>query len=199
MVYSVYIYSVIYIVLYICYVITHQYEWGAGAGHSLIILLLNVFFFFFFFVFRFTLWFRHFCCWVNVVDRFGWRWIQFCCVRSVFAYYYYYLQCRRADRKAAYMETRHRAVLSRFVLLIVCIRFGFGFVWFSIWFSNYMVAEGFEFEFRVRFRVRIVSFFGLEQQTQRFMAFGTECKLDKVFFFLFFRIACILRRGKDRV
>lgn len=28
--------------------------------------------------------------------------------------------------------------------------------------------------------------FGLEQQTQRFMAFGTECKLDNVLFFIFF-------------
>lgn len=57
-------------------------------------------------------------------------------MRSVFAYYYYYLQCRRADSKAAYMETRHRAVLSRFVLFIVCSVFGFwfGLVWFG-WFG----------------------------------------------------------------
>lgn len=196
MVYSAYIYSVIYIVLYICYIITHQYEWGAGAGHSLIILLLNVFFFFFF-VFRFTLWFRHFCCWVNVVDRFGWRWIQFCCVRSVFAYYYYYLQCRRADRKAAYMETRHRAVLSRFVLLIVCIRFGFGLVWFSIWFSNYMVAEGFEFEFGFEFELWV--FLGWNNRHNGSWRSVQNASWIKYFFFLFFRIACILRRGIDRV
>lgn len=47
------------------------------------------------------------------------------------------------------METWHRAVLSRFVLLIVvCIRFGFG-IGFRYYISNYMIAEGFEFEFRV--------------------------------------------------
>lgn len=46
-----------------------------------------------------------------------------------------------------------------------------------------MIAEVFEFEFRV------VSF-GLEQQTQRFMAFGTECKLETEYFLLFIIFFC---------
>lgn len=120
-----------------------------GAGHSLIILLIFFFFLFLFLCLGLRCGLGTFAAGVNVVDRIGWRWIQFCCVKSVFAYYYYYLQCRRADRKAAYMETRHRAVLSRFVLLIVCIRFGFGLVWFSILF--------FELHGSRRFRVRVSS------------------------------------------
>lgn len=95
------------------------------------------------------------------------------------------------------METRHRAVLSRFVLFIVCSVFGL--VWFGlVGLVVDIIFKLHEFEFRV------VSF-GLEQQTQRFMAFGTECKLETeyfllfIIFFLFLRIACILRRGIDRV